>query len=420
MGAGGLNGELRTYSNDIDPQLRCNIHRFSREFAASSNSSVPADSNPSNNPSSLPVRSSYPTSNSDQDNDEQNMTCEDCGAHFSLFKRKNNCSGCKKSFCNTCFNQGAENAHRLSGKHCLSCRALASPILYKEQLIQLKIRNLQAYLRSVQVSTTQCKEKRDLVDLIIKHAKTQSLASGSSGLQYSTNPTTQYPGGNQSQNPRRSQPGVEIPPGPFGVPPPRRYSQGGGRGTRPPHPIVQQVDTLLNNVVFGPSSTLPGVPQYSASYVPPGDSTSRQTVFSQRQDQSTDPSQNKNNKPPGRTIEDLTDVEQIDELSVKELKQILTANFVDFTGCCEKQELLDRARLLWTSKNVGKSKVENPDSGATGSNEEDLCKICMDAAIDCVLLECGHMVTCTACGKQLVDCPMCRQNISRIVHVFRS
>ena len=41
---------------------------------------------------------------------------------------------------------------------------------------------------------------------------------------------------------------------------------------------------------------------------------------------------------------------------MKELKQILTANFVDFTGCCEKQELLERVRLLWKSKYMSRSK----------------------------------------------------------------
>ncbi|KAL0183420.1 hypothetical protein M9458_022795, partial [Cirrhinus mrigala] len=30
-----------------------------------------------------------------------------------------------------------------------------------------------------------------------------------------------------------------------------------------------------------------------------------------------------------------------------------------------------------------------------GGVDENLCRICMDAVIDCVLLECGHMVTCT-------------------------
>ena len=52
--------------------------------------------------------------------------------------------------------------------------------------------------------------------------------------------------------------------------------------------------------------------------------------------------------------------------------------------------------------------------------EDELCKICMDATIDCVLLECGHMISCTKCGKQLSECPMCRQYVVRAVHTFRS
>ncbi len=51
---------------------------------------------------------------------------------------------------------------------------------------------------------------------------------------------------------------------------------------------------------------------------------------------------------------------------------------------------------------------------------EDLCKICMDAPIECVILECGHMVTCTNCGKILNECPICRQYIIRMVRFFRA
>lgn len=51
---------------------------------------------------------------------------------------------------------------------------------------------------------------------------------------------------------------------------------------------------------------------------------------------------------------------------------------------------------------------------------EDLCKICMDAPIECVILECGHMVTCTGCGKVLNECPICRQYIVRVVRFFRA
>lgn len=52
--------------------------------------------------------------------------------------------------------------------------------------------------------------------------------------------------------------------------------------------------------------------------------------------------------------------------------------------------------------------------------DENLCKICMEANIDSLLLDCGHMVTCTECGRLLHDCPICRQIIVRVVRAFKS
>lgn len=37
----------------------------------------------------------------------------------------------------------------------------------------------------------------------------------------------------------------------------------------------------------------------------------------------------------------------LDDLSVKQLKEILMLNRVDFKGCCEKTELLERVKRLW-------------------------------------------------------------------------
>lgn len=42
----------------------------------------------------------------------------------------------------------------------------------------------------------------------------------------------------------------------------------------------------------------------------------------------------------------------LDTLTVKELKQILMLNRVDFKGCCEKTELLDRVKRLWNDANT--------------------------------------------------------------------
>ena len=52
--------------------------------------------------------------------------------------------------------------------------------------------------------------------------------------------------------------------------------------------------------------------------------------------------------------------------------------------------------------------------------DSDLCNICMSNPIDCLILECGHMCTCLNCAKELCKCPICRQEIARIVKAFRS
>lgn len=51
---------------------------------------------------------------------------------------------------------------------------------------------------------------------------------------------------------------------------------------------------------------------------------------------------------------------------------------------------------------------------------DNCCKICMDAPLDCVLLECGHIATCINCGKQLNECPICRQYVIRVVRTFKA
>lgn len=102
----------------------------------------------------------------------------------------------------------------------------------------------------------------------------------------------------------------------------------------------------------------------------------------------------------------------LEEFSVKQLKEILVLNRVDFKGCCEKKELIERVRRLLDDYHACPSVDKLPT--------DDLCKICMDAPIECVILECGHMATCILCGKVLTECPICRQFIIRVVRFFRA
>uniref|UniRef100_A0A0A1X097 E3 ubiquitin-protein ligase rififylin n=1 Tax=Zeugodacus cucurbitae TaxID=28588 RepID=A0A0A1X097_ZEUCU len=111
-------------------------------------------------------------------------------------------------------------------------------------------------------------------------------------------------------------------------------------------------------------------------------------------------------------LDDFETIDDLEALSVKQLKEILMLNRVDYKGCCEKQELLDRVQRLWKNFKSAPAVDKLPT--------DELCKICMDAPIECVILECGHMATCTNCGKVLSECPICRQYIVRVVRFFRA
>lgn len=128
------------------------------------------------------------------------------------------------------------------------------------------------------------------------------------------------------------------------------------------------------------------------------------------------------------SLSDVKSENDIENLTIKQIKEILAINFVDYKGCCEKKELIEKAKRLFRSNENNKrlekeiTNNENSESSAsctTASNmppenkkanadESDLCKICMESLIDCVLLDCGHMVSCTKCGKRLAECPICK------------
>lgn len=113
------------------------------------------------------------------------------------------------------------------------------------------------------------------------------------------------------------------------------------------------------------------------------------------------------------TMASITSEADFEALSVKSLKDILHRHRVNYHGCCEKAELVDRAKRLYRDYCTSRAELEKLELDA-------LCKICMDAPVECVMLECGHMATCTDCGRQLSECPICRQFVVRIVRTFKA
>ncbi|CAL4120914.1 unnamed protein product, partial [Meganyctiphanes norvegica] len=63
---------------------------------------------------------------------------------------------------------------------------------------------------------------------------------------------------------------------------------------------------------------------------------------------------------------------------------------------------------------------ESQEKESKSEEEEEECKICFDAPIDCVLVECGHLVACMMCGEELTECPICRETIINVIRTYRS
>jgi Zinc finger, C3HC4 type (RING finger) len=51
-------------------------------------------------------------------------------------------------------------------------------------------------------------------------------------------------------------------------------------------------------------------------------------------------------------------------------------------------------------------------------DDDDLCALCCESKMDCVLLPCGHQVCCFRCGNMLTSCPACKVSCS-VLRIFR-
>ncbi|XP_063654781.1 E3 ubiquitin-protein ligase rififylin isoform X7 [Pan troglodytes] len=310
-------------------------------------------------------------------------SCKSCGAHFANTARKQTCLDCKKNFCMTCSSQ-VGNGPRL----CLLCQRFRATAFQREELMKMKVKDLRDYLSLHDISTEMCREKEELVLLVLGQ---QPVISQEDRTRASTL-SPDFP----EQQAFLTQPHSSM------VPPTSpNLPSSSAQATSVPPAQVQE-----NQQANGHVSQDQEEPIYleSVARVPAEDET--QSIDSE------------DSFVPGRraSLSDLTDLEDIEGLTVRQLKEILARNFVNYKGCCEKWELMERVTRLYKDQKG----LQHLGGAVPSGLEENLCKICMDSPIDCVLLECGHMVTCTKCGKRMNECPICRQYVIRAVHVFRS
>ncbi|XP_047449582.1 E3 ubiquitin-protein ligase rififylin isoform X2 [Mugil cephalus] len=298
-------------------------------------------------------------------------TCKACGGSFDTPARKHVCVDCKKNFCSGCSDQ-----LELRPRLCHTCQRFYGNLLERAELMKLKVKELRDYLHLHEVSTHLCREKEELVELVLSQQSSPDQP-----------PVPDHP-------PTPDPPPITVTPDLPDLTPVHETP------TPAPTPVTEQ-------------------PEASDTET---ETVAMETDDIQDEDQGWDP---EGPPLPGRraSLSDLRSLDDVEDLSVRQLKEILARNFVDYKGCCEKWELMERVRRLYQDQqNLLAANAVNASESGRGPTgvEENLCKICMDSPIDCVLLECGHMITCTKCGKRMSECPICRQYVVRAVHVFRS
>nr|XP_046246046.1 E3 ubiquitin-protein ligase rififylin isoform X2 [Scatophagus argus] len=296
-------------------------------------------------------------------------TCKACGGSFDTPAKKHVCVDCKKNYCSRCSAQ-----HEPRPRLCHTCQRFYGNLLVRAELMKLKVKELRDYLHLHEVSTHLCREKEELVELVLGQQST---------------PSSDF-----------------APESPI---------------TEPPEP-TPDISTLTPDSTT-PTPEPPAAQPEAPAPAPPTDPSPAEPD-AEDEDQAWDPEEAPVS---GRraSLSDLSCLEDVEALSVRQLKEILARNFVDYKGCCEKWELMERVRRLYQDQQnlLAANAANTSESGGGGGParlEENLCKICMDSPIDCVLLECGHMITCTKCGKRMSECPICRQYVVRAVHVFRA
>ncbi|NWZ72052.1 RFFL ligase, partial [Acrocephalus arundinaceus] len=329
---------------------------------------------------SNPGYSSFPSPTASE------QSCKACGMHFDSSSSKHICLDCKKNFCTSCSNQ-PEGGPLL----CHLCQRFRATAFQREELIKMKVKDLRDYLALHEISTEFCREKEDLVFLILgqqpaitqeDQIRTNTFNTSAHGHQDFVN----HPPTNLASPTSHDESSVSADP----------ISSSEAQEHQQVQSLARTIFCKLIHLYFWIN--------YSIS----------RFVFLIDEFRSSD---SEDNLVLGRkaSLSDLRSIGDINALSVRQLKEILARNFVNYKGCCEKWELLERVTRLYREKDL-----QHLGGAALPSTEDNLCRICMDAPIDCVLLECGHMVTCTKCGKRMSECPICRQYVIRAVHVFRT
>ncbi|CAF1527787.1 unnamed protein product, partial [Adineta steineri] len=354
-----------------------------------------------------------------------NDQCEHCHSTYTFIKKKKNCAVCHQSYCANCAPR--ERYQNQPIRICLTCQLISNTSTTNDQLLALKVKHLKSYLKAKDISNDNCTEKQELVNLIINnrnlpftHVFTQPTQTNQQQSQTTVQPPPQ-PQTPKSDNNSKPFANLQSTVSSFAnqmnsfATNIQDYVTNTVSGvinqTLPDQPQQSTTTTNNNNSNNGASFSFSSAPDgsFNHSSSSSGNTTHTRTATAnsstttnpQQQQQrppppaaTTSSSSTAKQKPRQKSLSEINE-ENIEDLNIRELKEILAANFVDFKGCVEKGELIEKVRRLYRDRLNAQLKARELDDSVAGDNE--LCKICMDAIADCVFLDCGHMVTCVKC-----------------------
>ncbi|KAL0131754.1 hypothetical protein PUN28_002951 [Cardiocondyla obscurior] len=356
------------------------------------------------------------------------MACDACKAKFNLFKRKKQCVDCLRYFCSECVIKRLDKALT-----CGSCGVLSRRPLIRNQIRQMRTRDLRQYLIAKKVSVKGCVEKEDLVHLLMLFANGTDPCLSPDG----TGARMHYVAGEPHSriapdaNRMESMPNVST-----ANNEPAAGGQTSAESAR--NEDVEMAEEASESSDGSPVISVPfsdnESPEerptkstdveieeiFETDNNPTGPSTTSEPVVIEQEEVPETSNEKKSDMvteiPTWSDKVQLSDIKEASELeylSIKQLKNLLSTNRVDYKGCIERQDLLKKVSRLWQDYSQSRKDVEK-------LSEEELCKICWDAPIECVILECGHMACCINCGKQMSECPICKQYVVRVVRFFKA
>lgn len=362
------------------------------------------------------------------------MGCEACGVKFSLFKRKKQCTDCLRYFCSDCLIKRPQKIF-----NCDSCSVLSRRPLMRIQVSQMRPRDLRQYLVAKRVSVKGCVEKEDLVNLLMTFANGASSyptteRSPRTRSESTSQESTPAAHSSHSENPPRSpvsdtteeesvEPAVEVTERSDWTEWETGQSSETSSNVKISEPPESETSESTDTRTDNSEGNKIEIEEISGSYDSPTRDSEPEPMITEQDEssESSDVQQPCNDDlfteipvwPALVQLSDITKLSELEYLSVKQLKYLLSTNRVDYKDCIERSDLLDRVSSLWEHYKQSRTDIDKLD-------REDLCKICWDAPIECIILECGHMACCINCGKQMSECPICKRYVVRVVRFFKA